>query len=49
MDVIAEKIDGKEGQVLYSSVDRKHADRKVTLDESTAKPCNFQTIAEKNN
>ena len=37
MDMIADKIDGKEGKVLYSSVDMKYAYGQIPLDESTAK------------
>ena len=47
MDMIAEKIDGKEGEVWYSSVDMKYAYVQVPLDESTAKHCNFQIIGGK--
>ena len=44
MDMIADKIDGNEGEVLYSSVDMKYAYGQIPLDESTAKHCNFQII-----
>ena len=44
MDMIAEKIDGKEGEVWYSSADMKYAYGQVPLDESTAIHCNFQII-----
>ena len=47
MYMIAEKIDGKEGEVLYLSVDKKYAYGQVPLDESTAKHCNFQVIGGK--
>ena len=47
MDMVAEKIDGKEGQVFYSSVDMKYAYGQIPLDESTAKHCNFQIIGGK--
>ena len=47
MDMIADKIDGKEGEVLYSSVDMKYAYGQIPLDESTAKHCNFQIIGGK--
>ena len=47
MDMIAEKIDGKAGEVWYSSVDMKYAYGQVPLDESTAKHCNFQIIGGK--
>ena len=47
VDMIAEKIDGKEGEVLYSSVDMKYAYGQILLDESTAKHCNFQIIGGK--
>ena len=49
MDMVAEKIDGKEGQVFYSSVDMKYAYGQIPLDESTAKHCNFQIIGGKEN
>ena len=45
--MIALKIDGKEGEVLYSSVDMKHAYGQVPLDKSTKKHCNFQILCEK--
>ena len=41
MDTIAEKIDGIQGEVWYSSVDMKYAYGQVPLDESTAKHCIF--------
>ena len=47
MDRIAEKIDGIEGEVWYSSVDMKYAYGQLPLDESTAKQCIFQIIGEK--
>ena len=47
MDMIAEKIDGKEGEVWYSSVDMEYAYGQVPLDESTAKNCNFRIIGGK--
>ena len=47
MDMIADKIDGKEGEVLFSSVDMKYAYGQIPLDESTAKHCNFQIIGGK--
>ena len=47
MDMVAEKIDGKEGQVFYSSVDMKYAYGQFPLDENTAKHCNFQIIGGK--
>ena len=47
MDMIAEKINGKEGEVWYSSVDMKYAYGQVPLDESTAKHSKFQTIGGK--
>ena len=47
MDMIAGKIDGKVGEVWYSSVDMKFAYGQVPLDESTAKHCNFQIIGGK--
>ena len=47
MDMVAEKIDGKEGQVFYSSVDMKYAYGQMPLDESTAKHRKFQIIGGK--
>ena len=47
INMIAEKIDGKEGEVWYSSVDMKYAYGQVPLAESTAKHCNFQIIGGK--
>ena len=47
MDMVAEKTDGKEGQVFYPSVDMKYAYGQIPLDESTAKHCNFQIIGGK--
>ena len=47
MDMIAKKIDRKERQVWYSSVDKKYAYGQVPLDESTAEDCSFQTIGGK--
>ena len=47
MDKIAEKSDGKEGEVWYSSVDMKNTYSQVPLDESTAKHCSFQIISGK--
>ena len=44
LDVIAEKIDDKERQVLYSSVAMKYAYGHIPLDENTAKHCSFQII-----
>ena len=47
MDTIAGKIDGKEEEVWYSSVDMIYAYGQVPLDESTAKHCNFHIISGK--
>ena len=47
MDMVAETIDGKEGQVFYSSIDMKYAYGQIPLEESTAKHCNFQIIGGK--
>ena len=47
MDMIAEKIEGQEGEVLYSSVDLKHAYGQVPLHENTARHRNFQIIGGK--
>ena len=40
-DMVAEKIEGQEGEVLYSPVDLKYAYRQMPLHESTARHCNF--------
>ena len=42
MDMVAEKIEGQEGEAFYSSVDSKYAYGQVPLHESTARHCNFQ-------
>ena len=47
LDMIAEKIDEKESEVLYSSVDMKYAYGQDPSDESTAKHCKFQIIGGK--
>ena len=47
MDMVAEKIDGTEGQIFYSSVDMKYAYGQIPLDESQAKHCNIQIIGGK--
>ena len=47
MDMIAEKIEGQEGEVLYSSVDLKHAYGQVPLHENTARHRYFQIIGGK--
>ena len=47
MDMTAENIDRKEGQLWYSSVDMKYAYGQVPLDKSTAIHCNFQMIGRK--
>ena len=47
MVMVAETIDGKKGQVFYSSVDMKDAYGQIPLEASTAKHCNFQIIGGK--
>ena len=47
MDMVAEKIEGEEGEVFYSSVDLKYAYGQVPLHECTARHCNFQIIGGK--
>ena len=47
MDMIAEKIEGKEGKMLFTSVDLKYAYRQVPPDKEAAKHCNFQIIGGK--
>ena len=47
MDMLAEKIEGQEGEVLYSSVDLKYAHGQVPLPKNTARYCNFQIIGGK--
>ena len=42
--MIAKKIEGKEGETLYASVDLKYAYGQVPLDQETAKHCNFQIV-----
>ena len=47
MDMVAEKIEGEEGEVFYSSVDLKYTYGQVPLHERTARHCNFQIIGGK--
>ena len=42
MDMIAEKMDGTEGEVLFSFVDMKYAYGQFPLDESTVKTSTFK-------
>ena len=44
MDMIAERLDGAEGDVWYSSVDLTYAYGQVPLHALAAKHCNFQII-----
>ena len=47
MEMVAEKIEGQKGEVLYSSVDSKYPHGQVPLPENTARQCNFQIIGGK--
>ena len=47
MDMVAEKIEEEEGEVLYSSVDLKYAYGQFPPHECTARHCNFQIIGGK--
>ena len=47
LDMVAEKIEGQEGDVSFSSVDLKYAQGQVPLHENTARHCNFQIIEDK--
>ena len=47
LDMVAGKIEGEKGEVIYSSVDLKYAYGQVPLHESTAKHCNFQKVGGK--
>ena len=47
MDMVAENIEGVEGEVFYSLVDLKYAYGQVPLHESSARHCNFQIIGGK--
>ena len=44
IDMIAEKLDKKEGEVWYSSVEMTYAYGQIPLDEFTKKHCNFQIV-----
>ena len=46
-DMEAEKIEGEEDEVFYSSVDSKYAYGQVPLHKSTARHCNLQIIGSK--
>ena len=46
-DMIAEKLDKKEGEPWYSSVDMTYAYGQVPLHELTKKHCNFQLVGVK--
>ena len=43
-DMIAEKLDKKEGEAWYSSVDMTYAYGQIPLHELTKKHCNFQIV-----
>ena len=47
IDMIAEKLDKKEGEVWYSSVDMTHAYGQIPLHDLTKKHCNFQIVGGK--
>ena len=47
LDMVAEKIEGEESKIFYSSVDLKYAYGQVPLHECTARHCNFQIIGGK--
>ena len=47
IDMIAEKLDKKEGEAWYSSVDMTYAYGQIPLQELTKRHCNFQIVGEK--
>ena len=47
IDMIAEKLDEKEGEAWYSSVDMTYAYGQIPLQELTKRQCNFQFVGEK--
>ena len=46
-DMIAEKLDRKEGEAWYSSVDMTYVYGQIPLHELTKKHCNFQIVGGK--
>ena len=47
IDMIAEKLDKKEGEAWYSSVDMTYAYGQIPLHDLTKRHCNFQIVWEK--
>ena len=47
IDMIAEKLDEKEGKAWYSSVDMTYAYGQIPLQELTKRQCNFQFVGGK--
>ena len=47
IDMIAEKLDEKEGEAWYSSVDMTYAYGQIPLQELTKRQCNFQFVGGK--
>ena len=47
IELIAEKLDEKEGEAWYSSVDMNYAYGQIPLQELTKRDCNFQTVRRK--
>ena len=47
IDMIAEKLDKKEGEAWYSSVDMTYAYGQIPLHDLTKRHCNFQSVWEK--
>ena len=44
LDMVAEKLDSKDGEAWYSILDMTYAYRQIPLHQLTAKHCNFQII-----
>ena len=44
LDILAEKLDEKEGEAWYSSVDITYAYGQIPLHEITKRHCNFQIV-----
>ena len=44
IDMIAEELDGKDGERWYSSVDMTYAYGQIPLQELTKRHCNFQIV-----
>ena len=47
IDMIAEKLDEKEGDAWYSTLDMTYAYGQIFLQELTKRHCNFQTVGGK--